>query len=376
MGGGITIGRAFGIPIAIDPSWFLIFGLLAFSLAVQVYPAWEPGLAAGAYWAFAIATALAFFGCILLHELAHALAGRRLGHPVARITLFLFGGVAESPDEMASPRAEFVIAAVGPLTSLALGGAFFALAAWAERAGAPGGLGEALGWLATINVALALFNLVPGFPLDGGRLFRSAAWAWTGDLRKATRWAAYGGQAVAIALVGVGLARLLGGDWFAGLWMGFLGWLLFQAARGSYLQLVVTQALNRLPVARLMIPEPVTIAASATLREVVDDYFLPQPFSSYPVVVGGRLVGMLGRAEVKAVPRERWDDLTAEAVMVPVAALPPLRPDMGVGEALPLLLRSGRGRLPVSDEGRLVGLLSQTDVLRWLTWTLDEPAAG
>ncbi len=376
MGDNIRVGRLFGIPIEINASWFLIFGLVALSLATRVFPEWQAGLQPGLYWLLGLVTALAFFGCVLLHELAHALMGRRMGHPVTRITLFLFGGVSEAPDEMRSPWAEFWIAIVGPLTSLALGGGFFALAAWAGAAGAPAGLAEALGWLGVINVGLALFNLLPGFPLDGGRVFRAAAWAWTHDLRKATRWASYGGRAFAAVLIGVGLARFIGGDWFGGFWMAFLGWLIYQAAQGSYLQLVVTQTLNRVPVGRLMIAAPVTLDPALTLREVVDEYFLPQPFSSYPVVQDGRVLGMLGRGEVKAVPPDRWDDLTAADVMVPAAALPALTPAMGVGEALPLLAKDGRGRLPVIADGRLVGMLSQTDVLRYLTWTADGSELG
>lgn len=371
MGTNIRIGKLFGIPIELNASWFLILGLLTLSLATRVFPDWQAGLTPVAYWTFGLATALAFFACLLLHELAHALMGRRLGHPVTRITLFLFGGVSEAPDEMRSPRAEFWIAIVGPLTSLALGGGFFALAAWADASGAPAGLGQALGWLALINVGLAMFNLLPGFPLDGGRLFRAAAWAWTHDLRKATRWASYGGRAFAAVLIGVGLARVLAGDWFSGFWLAFLGWLIYQAAQGSYLQLVITQTLDRVPVGRLMIVAPVTLDPALTLREVVEEYFLPQPFSCYPVVRDGRLLGMLGRGEVKGVPRERWDEVVAAEAMVPATALPLLTPEMGVGEALPLLAKDGRGRLPVLVDGRLVGLLSQTDVLRYLMWSAD-----
>ena len=371
-GGSLRLGRLLGIPIEVNVTWFLVFALVALSLATQVFPQWQPGLSPMAYWLMGAATALTFFSCLLAHEMAHSLMSRRFGQPVERITLFLFGGVSESHSEMKSPKAEFWIAIVGPLTSLLLGALFFGSALWAHSTGAPTALESALTWLAIGNVGVAVFNLLPGFPLDGGRVFRAAVWAWTKDLKKATRWASFGGKAFAAILMGVGLARLFSGAWFGGFWLLFLGWMIFQAAQGTYLQLVLTQALNRVAVSQLMVREPLTLDPDMTLRSAVDYYFIARPYSSYPVVVGDRVIGMLGRAQVKAIPKEQWDTLTVGEAMVPIEWLPVLTPDMGVGEALPLLLKDGRGRLPVVAHGRLVGLLSQTDVIRYLSWSQDE----
>ncbi|MNS28750.1 putative zinc metalloprotease Rip3 [compost metagenome] len=317
----------------------------------------------------AIVAAGALFGSLLLHELAHSLMSRRFGIEVKRITLFLFGGVSESPEEMPSPKAEFWIAIVGPLTSFALSAIFFGLGYGSRLAGGPEALSAALGWLAVVNFALAVFNLIPGFPLDGGRVLRSAVWARTHDLEKATRWASYGGKAFAMILMGVGVARLIGGNWFGGLWLGVLGWLLFQAAQGSYAQLMVKQALNQVQVAALMSRGAVTIPPDATLQEAVEAYFMRHSFGGYPVVDdGGRLLGMLTRAHVKAVPAEQWHALRVADVMVGADRLVTLAPDEPAGEHLEALMDANLGRLPVVEDGRVVGVLSQTDLVRHLMW--------
>lgn len=377
MDGNIRIGRLLGIPIELNPSWFLIFFLMVWSLGAQVFPTWQPGLPVAAYWLLGVAAALVLFGSLLLHEMAHSLMSRHYGLEVRRITLFLFGGVSEAPDEMPSPRAEFWIAIVGPLTSLALALGFFALSYGAGALGAPSALSSALGWLGVVNVALALFNLIPGFPLDGGRVLRAAVWARTGDMRKATRWASYGGRAFAVVLIGVGVARLVGGNWFGGLWLGVIGWLLFQAAEGTYSQLKLKEALNQVTVGRLMSRDVVVMGADLTLQEAVDGYFVALAFGGYPVVdEGGRLVGMVTRAQVKAVPPGSWPEVAVREVMRPLAEVTVVRPDERVGDRLVDIMADGLGRLPVVSEQGLVGVLSQSDVLRYLSWQVEDGGAG
>lgn len=369
MNGNIRIGRLLGIPIEINPSWFLIFFLVVWSLGAQVFPVWQPGLSVATYWALGVVAALVLFGSLLLHEMAHSLMSRRYGIEVRRITLFLFGGVSEAGEEMPSPRAEFWIAIVGPLTSLALALVFFALSWSAQAAGLPSALSSALGWLGLINVVLALFNLIPGFPLDGGRVLRAAVWARTGDLRKATRWASYGGRAFAMVLIGVGIARLFGGNWFGGMWLGILGWLLYQAAEGTYTQLKLKEALNRVSVGALMSRGVIAVADDLTLQEAVEDYFMAQGHGGYPVLdAQGALVGLVTRQQVKALPPERWATVRVGEIMRPIAELPVMRPDERVGDRLVTLMGDGLGRLPVVEGGVLVGMLSQSDVMRYLSW--------
>lgn len=366
MGGNIRIGRILGIPIEINPSWFLIFILMVWSLAAQVFPEWQPGLSRPSYWAAGAVTAIALFSCLLLHELAHSLTSRHYGIEVHRITLFLFGGVSEAREEMPSPKAEFWIAIMGPLMSFALGAAFLA-AAWASGAAqAPDGLTLALQWVGTLNFALGLFNLIPGYPLDGGRVFRSAVWAWTHDLTKATRWAAWGGKAFAMILMGIGLSRVLGGNWFGGFWLLVLGWLLFQAAQGGYAQLKLKQALDVRRVAELMATEVVSVPADATVETLVNAYFMRRPFGGYPVMDGDRLVGLVTRSHVRELDPDAWRDRPVAEAMAPIESLPVIAPDTPAGEALERL--EAWGRLPVVDHGRLAGMLSQTDVLRYLMW--------
>lgn len=361
--GNVRIARLFGIPIELNVSWFLIFFLVAWSLSAEIFPNAQPGLTASAYWGLGIVTALVLFASLLAHELAHSLVSRRFGSEVKRITLFLFGGVSESSTEMPSPKAEFWIAIVGPITSFVLGGLFLLLALPTH-----GVFAVACSWLGIINLGLGVFNLIPGYPLDGGRVLRAIIWGGTHDMKKATRWAAGVGEAFAVVLIGIGLARLFGGEWFGGFWLIFLGWLLFQAARSSYSQLVLKQALAHVPVRELMTKDVVTLSPDLTLRDAVDRFFLHLQYGAYPVMDGDRLVGMLTRQQVRELPSEAWSTHRVGEVMVPAAQLPTVTPDQDVGALLEPLMAEGYGRVPVTENGRLVGLLSQTDVLRYLSW--------
>lgn len=376
MGGNFRIARLAGIPIELNVSWFLIFFLVAWSLSAQVFPSWEPGLATATYWLLGTTAALVLFGSLLLHELAHSLMSRRYGIEVRRITLFLFGGVSEAPEEMPSAKAEFWIAIVGPLTSFALGLAFFAMGWAAGAAGAGNWLVMGLNWLGVLNVILGAFNLVPGYPLDGGRVLRSAVWAWTKDMRKATRWASNGGKAFAAILMGIGLARLFGGNWFGGFWLLFLGWLLFQAAQGSYTQLVLKQSLNRVRVGEIMTREVETIGPDESLRRAVEGHFMRHSYGGYPVVEDGRVLGFLSRAEVKRTEAAAWDGIRVREAMIPIDQLPAASPDEPVGDLLERMAGSDLGRLPVLEQGRLVGLISQTDIMRHLAWTEQGQGKG
>lgn len=371
--GGWQLGRIGGIPVTITPSWLLIVTAVALSLGTQVVPGWEPALAMPLAIALGLGLTLLFFACLVLHELAHARVSEHFGMPVARIRLFLFGGASEARSEMRAPGVELAVAIVGPATSLGLALAFFALGVLVRTLDGPALLISAAAWLALVNVGIAVFNLMPGFPMDGGRVLRATLWAVTGDLVRATRWASRVGRLFGWALILLGLVELASGGWVGGLWLMALGWLIDQAAQGAYVQLVVSRALEHVPVAGLMVAQPVTLGPEQTLQDVVEHHFLPCPFNSYPVVAGGRPLGVLGRSQVRCVPRARWADTTVAEVMVPLRALPTITPGMGVGSVLPFLLDGTDGRLPVVEGERLVGWLSQSDVLRYLTWSLDRP---
>lgn len=373
---GWRIGRLFGIPIVISPSWFFIFTLVSAGLGFGAIPQWQPNLSGAAALALGVGFAALFFTCLVTHELSHALTSRRFNLPVTRIRLFLFGGVSEAQKEMPSPKAEFWIAIVGPLSSVFLGGLCFLLSAGLKQGGSASALVEGFFWLGAANSIIAAFNLLPGFPMDGGRVLRAALWAVTGDFLRATRWASSVGRVFAWALIGVGLFRLLDGGWLGGIWLMALGWLIDQAAQGSYSQVLVSRALDKIRVADMMAPQPLTVPPGLSLQASVEEFFLPHPYHAYPVVDEGRVLGMLGRDDVRAIPREFWPKLRVQDAMQPLADLPAVGPQTGMQEALPLLMNGANGRLPVVEKQQLKGLLSQTDVMRYLLWVADQQAIG
>lgn len=364
---GFRIATLFGIPIEINASWLIIFAVILWSLTAAVFPATYPGLARGVYVAMGAVTTLLFFASLIAHELSHSVVSQHYGLRVRRIVLFVFGGISETTQELPSPSIEFKVAIAGPLMSFALAVVFAILArsldtvpGWFPAAGV-------CAWLAVVNLALGIFNLLPGFPLDGGRVLRAAAWKATGSLRRATRIASRGGQFVGGLLMLWGLLRMMAGDLFGAVWVGFIGYLLFQAAGSQYGEMVLQAALSRVGVADLMTRDPKVIAPDMTLEEVVDDYLLRYPYEGYPVV-DGQLDGLLQAKQVKSIPPEDWPRRKVHEVMTPLSEAEALDPHASVSEALQRFSQLDVGRLPVVEEGQVVGILSQSDVIRWLAW--------
>ena len=363
---GFRVATLAGIPLEINPTWLVIFGLLVWSLSRGLFPAYYPDLPAATYWTMGLAGTLLLFASLVAHELSHSLVSRHFGLEVRRITLFLFGGVSESVREMPSARAEFWIAIAGPLMSFAIAGVAGLLTLLLAPAGAA--FVGPVSWLAGINLALGLFNLLPGYPLDGGRVLRAASWHLTGDLRRATRLASRGGQLIGGLLMLFAGVQLFAGNLFGAVWIGFLGYLLFQTAAAAFVDVVARGALREVSVGELMSDRPVVLSPETTLREVVDRYLLHLPFGGYPVV-DGELAGILQTNAIKAVPHERWPTSRVREVMVPLDAGAALHPEEPASEALERLGELNVGRLPVVDHtGQVVGVLSQTDVVRWLMW--------
>jgi Zn-dependent protease/CBS domain-containing protein len=362
---GFRLGSAAGVEIRIDVSWFVIFFLILWTLTLNVFPAEYPGAERATYIAMGLAATLLFFLSLLLHELAHALVARARGIEVEGITLFIFGGMARMRVESETPADEFLIAAAGPLASFALAAGFGALAwAGAQAGWPPAALGVAR-YLALINAVLAIFNLFPGFPLDGGRIFRAIVWKATGSLRRATRWAATGGRIFGLLLIAFGILNLFAGNVIGGMWMALIGFFLRMAAEAGYTQHVLRRALEGVRVADLMTPDPVTVAADLPLRDFVDELVLRGRHHSYPVVDDGRPLGIITLDHVRAIPREEWDRSTVTDAMLPADDDLLARPDESM---LTLLERMGRGRsrVLVHRDGRLAGILTHSDVARWL----------
>lgn len=358
--------RFLGIPIRLDLSWLLVLLLVTGSLAQGYYPERLPGLESGRYWALGLATALAFFGCILLHEMGHALAARRLGMKIDGITLFLFGGVAELGGEPPSAGAEFLMAAAGPAVSAVLAAGFRLLAGFGESQGWPPAAVVFCHYLGVINALVLAFNLVPAFPLDGGRVLRSALWGWTGNLRRATRWATALGQGFAWLLIFVGVLDFLNGDVLNGVWLGIIGMFLNQAARGTYQQLLLRQALHGEPVRRFMNPEPIVVPPGLTLDRWVEDYVYRYHRKAFPVAADGRLEGFITTSSLGRFPREEWPRHTvAEAMRQDLPAVT-VTPETDALRALARMQRTGSSRLLVAEGDRLVGIISIKDLLRFL----------
>ena len=360
MGGGIRLGRLLGIPIFIHSSWFIALWVLSWSLAVAYYPEEFPGLGPSTYWGMGIISALLLFGSVLVHELGHALTARRYGVRTRNITLFMFGGVAQIAAEPPTADAELAIAAAGPATSYVLAGLFWLL----DRLITGTALGAIVGYLAFINLLLATFNLIPGFPLDGGRVLRAVLWRRSGDLEQATRIASQSGQVVAAIIIGLGLLQMFRGAFVGGLWLILIGWFLQSAAQAGYQQVVLRRALGGVRVGDIMTRELHTIDPNLTVEEAITDFFIPLKHGGFPVVYGDRLVGVVTLQDVRDVPKEARAEQRVRDVMTPQANLKTVRPTTTAYEAFMRLGQEQIGRLLVVDDGgSLVGILTRSDLL-------------
>lgn len=363
---GWRVATIFGIPIEIAPSWLLIFLLIFWSLGGAVFPAMAR-FAPLPTWGMSAVATLLFFASLLGHELCHSLVSRRYGLQVRRIVLFLFGGVSESHEEMPSARAEFWIAIAGPASSLAMGAIFWGIGI-ATRDWLP--VTIVARWLALINVALAIFNLLPGFPLDGGRVFRAVLWGWRKNYIEATRWASWGGEAIAVLLGVWGVASaLLYGDWLSLVWLGLLAFLLYGAAEASYRQAFVLTALRKVSVADLMRRDLHPVHDDQTLPEAVSEVLALYPEPAVPVTThDDALVGILTAASLEEVPRQLWPRLRVTELMKPLTEDEVVHPDTPAIDALKRMQSSGVDPLPVVEDHHLVGVVGEGDLQRYIRW--------
>jgi Zn-dependent protease/CBS domain-containing protein len=368
------VGRIAGIEVRVDSSWVVIALLITYSMYLRLsvlYPELSGGRAVG----LAIVSAVLFFGSVLVHELAHAVVSQARGIRVQDITLFLFGGATRAKVDSRGPGDEFLIAVVGPLTSGLLAGLFGIVAGWGrEVLSRP--LAGTFGYLAWINLLLAAFNLVPGFPLDGGRLLRSAIWKATGSLGRATRIASVAGQAVGWLLVAGGVAWLLAGDLAGGIWFAFIGWFLVQAARSSYQDLQLRELLRGVEAEDVMAADLRRIPPELSLQDAVDDYFMRYDHSGFPVDEQGRTIGLLTLRGVRRVPREQWPTRRVREAMVPLGDQVVVAPDARMDGVVGKLQDGEANRVIVVDDGEVVGIITPSDLTRWLRrWRTFEGSA-
>jgi Zn-dependent protease/predicted transcriptional regulator len=364
LSGGWRLGRIAGVEIRIDQSWVLIALLVTYSLYKQFSDAFEE-LATGEAVTLAIAAALLFFGSVLTHEMAHALVAQRRGIPVRGITLFIFGGATSAKVESRGPVDEFLISVVGPLTSLALA-ALFGLIGIGGRAILPEPVAGAFRYLGVVNLILAAFNLLPGFPLDGGRVLRSAVWRATNSLSRATRVASIAGQTVGYLLIAGGLLFLMAGQLVSAIWFAFIGWFLVQAARSSYQELQVRQILRGIEADDVMARDLVAIPADITLSDAVDRHFMRYDHGGFPVEDDGQTVGFITLRGVKRVPREEWGTRMVRESMGNLDDQVTVPPGMPMDQVLAKLQDGETNRVLVVEDGDVIGMITPTDVARWL----------
>ena len=371
FGKHITLFRLYGFEVKLDASWIFLAALVSWSLATGFFPAEMPGLAPNAYWSLAALGAIGLFASIIFHEMSHSIVARAYGLPIRGITLFIFGGVAEMEGEPQSPKVEFLMAIAGPISSYVLALGFLTLAAIFGSGEMLTPFTALLGYLTMINAMLATFNLIPAFPLDGGRVLRAALWQWKGNMRWATRHAARIGSGFGIGFVAIGALTMFQGDIAGGLWIAVIGLFLNSAAGSSYTQLRTRQALEGQPVRRFMTRNPVTVPPSLRLRELVDAYIYVYGHDMYPVVEENRLLGCVGLSQIKHVPQLQWQDMLVCEVMSPCSQDNMIDADADAVAAIAIMQRSGNSRLMVIHEGHLAGIVALKDILRLLALKLD-----
>lgn len=376
FGKQLSLFRLYGFEVKLDASWALLATLVVWSLARGYFPAEVPGQTAAVYWTISVLGAAGLFGSIIFHEMSHSLVARAYGLPIRGITLFIFGGVAEMEGEPPSARAEFVIAVAGPISSYVLSLGFFILFSISGAAGLSEPLVALLQYLAIINVMLATFNLVPAFPLDGGRVYRAILWQWKGNLTWATHQASRAGSAFGMVLIALGVFKLLRGDVVGGMWLALIGLFLNGAAGASYQQLRARQALEGQQVRRYMSRNPVSVQPQMSLAEVVENYIYVHGHKLFPVVDGERLLGAIDLSQIKDVPQSQWQNVYVREIMSPCS------PEnmIGAGEdavrALSVMGRGANSRLLVVEGGQLVGVIALKDILRLLAVKLDLESIG
>lgn len=383
---GFSIGKIFGIKIRIDWSWLFIFLLITWSLAAmfgQSHADWGTSFR----WGLALMASLLFFASVLAHELAHSLTAQAQGVSVRSITLFLFGGVSNIQRQPPSPRAEFLITIVGPITSIVLGLIFITVGGFTSTVQLEANMTNPtniiaqfsptttlLLWLGWINILLGVFNMIPGFPLDGGRVLRSILWAITKNLRRATQWASYVGQFVAWGFIFIGISMIFGvqvpffGTGFvSGLWLAFIGWFLNSASIQSYRQVVIQDILEDVPVAEVMRTNPPVVQPDSSVSQLVHDHIMGSDDHAFPVLDNEQFIGLVTLEDVRSISRDEWQTTQVRQIMTPIEQLITAQISEDAAESLQKLMRKDVRQLPIiRDNQRLAGLLRRRDVMKWL----------
>jgi Zn-dependent protease/predicted transcriptional regulator len=366
--GGVPIGKAFGIQLRLHYSWFLIFALVTFALAASYYPSVFPDWSLSARIAAGLITSILFFGSVLVHELMHSIVSQRQGIPVKSITLFIFGGVSQITSEPKQPADEFRMAIVGPLSSLVLAGIFLGIY-FQLRSGSTFADQFVTGlayWLGYINLLLGAFNLIPGFPLDGGRVLRSLIWWRNHNLRRATRIASNAGRVIGFLFIFGGIYLIFTGYWFDGIWLALIGWFLESAAAGSYQQLLMEEMLKGHTAGEIMSGDCAVVPPDMTIDHLVNGNILTSGRRCFPVVSGSGIVGLMTLANISEVPRDQWTTETVQQAMTPFEKLKWVRPDEELSTVMRILTEDNVNQVPVVADHQIIGMVTRENLLNFV----------
>ncbi len=369
---GFKLFRVLGIPIHVHYTWFIVFSLVVYTLAVNYFPFMGPYYSPPVIWVMSVIAAIILFSSILLHELAHSYVAQREGIQINRITLFVFGGIASMVGETKSPKGELKIAAAGPALSFLLAGVFWIIAIIFRRGMATSPVLAISYFLASTNTLIAIFNLIPGFPLDGGRILRAIIWKRTGNLNKATLVSSRIGKAFAMFLIVMGLWNLTQGQFISGLWSIFIGMFLQQVAGEGYKQTVLHNTLASVRVGDIMVSPVILIHdENMTIEMAVNDYFFRYRYNSFPVVSDSILLGTISLHDIKNVDKEKWPHITVKEIMSTNPSEFTISPERSAVEALDKMVEDNRGRLVVVERGNIIGIVSQRDIMQVLKLKTD-----
>ena len=371
FGKRIPLFKLFGFRVSIDITWFILAILITWTLAEDTFPRYFEGFSKATYLWMGIAGALGLFVSIVFHEFCHSLVASRFGLPMKGITLFIFGGVAEMVDEPDRPRTEFLMAVAGPISSVLLSTGIFLVYLAVKQIGWLGPVKAVLQWLFIINFFLAGFNLLPAFPLDGGRVLRSILWAVKGNLRWATKIASKLGSAFGLFLIIMGLWFFIGGDFIGGVWLALIGMFIRTASQTSYRQLLVRAALGGEEIRHFMKSDLITVPPSISVEQLVNDYFYRYHLKMFPVCDGNLLLGCVTSNQVKQMPKDQWSQQTVRQLMKPCSGENTVGPEMDAVKALSIMNRTGNSRLMVADGEQLVGIVTLKDMLKFLDLKID-----
>ena len=371
FGRKIPLFSLFGFKVGIDVTWFILAVLITWSLAEGAFPHYFPGLSDAAYWWMGVAGALGLFLSIVFHEFCHSIVARQFDLPMKGITLFVFGGVAEMNKEPENAKSEFFMAIVGPVSSVILAGIFFLVYTAGKNINWPEPVNGVLVYLGWLNIILAGFNMIPAFPLDGGRVLRSILWAIKGNLRWATHISSALGTGFGLLLMILGIINFIGGNFIGGLWYFLIGMFIKSASQMSYRQMLVRNTLTGEPISRFMVSDVITVPPSITISDLIENYFYKYHHKMFPVSENGTLRGCVTTKQVKNLPKEKWAASTVSDIAQPCSEENSISPSADAMKALALMNGTGNSRLMVIEENKLMGIISLKDMLKFMTLKLD-----